>query len=733
MVLRAAALVLSLTVGCSGGSAPMASRDGGADDGARDGGHGDDGGDQRPRFLARLETQADYERVQGEGGELKFFAAIDGKAAPAPLDGPCAFPNTERYPFHLDFLRSLPQLSSLDYDGYRALATMRESRVLWAGSLKYLPGATHPRTGAQGVLAYFLFTEPGAAETPTTDQLAALDGRLKACAPFARDLLVLVGADAEQAALFAQQGPALAGRGVDLVDYRTLKPGVGAEGYSLGMGYGFLRVVPHGQQVTDYGPRDVLVADDAPLDLGLVAGLVTALPQNLHSHVNLRLREKMIPNASVPDIQQNHVIGLLDGKLVRIVVREERVEIDAATPEAAAAFWAIARPKPVTPAADLTETRLRDLTAIGATDAVAYGTKAANLGELQKVVPPPSRVAGFAIPFSVYRDFLHAYAIDARIETLLGDPRLATDATIRREQLLLLQKIIESPPLPAGLLDRLAAAARTAFGEGYATMPIRFRSSSNTEDTPESSGAGLHDSSRGCFADDLDGDDEGPSACLAPDERAAMEAELARRRAQLEAHPEYTWLPPVIDDLQKDLTNERSVTRALRKVFASLWNDRAFEERAYQGIDHRAAFMGVAVDASFVLEKLDAVAVTQLDGGAAGPLYRVVSQRGGEGVVRPTDPTLVAETLTFHRGPGDTVTGVELVTHSSLSATPLWSEAQIAQLGALLFLVHDHFAGQVYPQVPRLSLDTEIKLTRDDRIVIKQARPYVVQATGVSP
>jgi hypothetical protein len=31
----------------------------------------------------------------------------------------------------------------------------------------------------------------------------------------------------------------------------------------------------------------------------------------------------------------------------------------------------------------------------------------------------------------------------------------------------------------------------------------------------------------------------------------------------------------------------------------------------------------------------------------------------------------------------------------------------------------------VYPHLPRLSLDVEIKLTSDDRVVIKQARPYV--------
>ena len=62
---------------------------------------------------------------------------------------------------------------------------------------------------------------------------------------------------------------------------------------------------------------------------------------------------------------------------------------------------------------------------------------------------------------------------------------------------------------------------------------------------------------------------------------------------------------------------------------------------------------------------------------------------------------------------------------SSLSPIqPLWSAAQLEQLAGLLFLVQDHFASAVYPQSAGLSLDLEIKLTADDRIVIKQARPY---------
>jgi hypothetical protein len=142
-------------------------------------------------------------------------------------------------------------------------------------------------------------------------------------------------------------------------------------------------------------------------------------------------------------------------------------------------------------------------------------------------------------------------------------------------------------------------------------------------------------------------------------------------------------------------------------------------------MNHREAFMGVAVNPSFVLERLDSVAVTHLPAGAAGPLYRVVSQRDGLPVVRPPDPTLVAETLTFRRDTSGLPADIRLITRSSLSPDPLWSDARLSELAALLFQVQDHFAVAVYPHLPNLSLDLEIKVTADDRIVIKQARPYV--------
>jgi hypothetical protein len=100
------------------------------------------------------------------------------------------------------------------------------------------------------------------------------------------------------------------------------------------------------------------------------------------------------------------------------------------------------------------------------------------------------------------------------------------------------------------LIDDVAdftPAQRTAIIEALPRFdplrPIRFRSSTNVEDSDVFTGAGLYESESGCLADDVDGDDVGPSLC----------------------------------DATRD--SERGVFRALRKVFQSFYNDNAFLER----------------------------------------------------------------------------------------------------------------------------------------------------------
>jgi pyruvate,water dikinase len=728
----AAALAILALVACGGGATP--DHDGGSSDG--DPGDGDApardaGPDADPALpsLERLETPADFIRLAGEEWAVKYLGVVPGQNVPAGLNHPCVFQNTATYPLHLAFLKTFAEYRDLDFQTYLALTQKNAARRLWAGELKLLAGATHPRTGGRGVMAYFVYADLG--DPLSVDQLVEVDQRLKSCVPYARDLLVLVG-EGDQELSFAANAAALKARGVDFALRSQLAPDVGAESYSLGKAYGFLRVVPAGQSVQvvidEAGPRDIVIAESATDELGLVAGLITTLPQNIHSHLNLRLREKKIPNARIGGILGDQAIVNLDGRLAYLEVTDNQARLEPALLADAEAFWASHRPTPRPLTGNLDETRVRPFATMSAADKDAYGAKAANLAELHQLLPAANRAEGFGIPFALSHKFMTDSGLDAQVEALLADPLVKTDARTRRTKLAALRKAIEAAPVPLDLIMGLVPTAQAAFGAGYATLPSKFRSSSNVEDGELSSGAGLYDSARGCFADDFDGDLVGPSACLSAAESTLLSTRLEQRRAEFAAHPDRTWLLAMIDDLSGDLTKERSVARALKKVWASLWNDRAFEERAYYGSDHRMALMGLAVDASFVNERLDAVAVTNLadpTDATLPPIYRVVSQKDGLPVVRPPDPTVVAETLTFRRGPGDAVLDPKLVVMSSLAQGPLWTDPQRTTLAGLLYQVQDHFAAKVYPQITNPRFDLEIKLTSDERVVIKQVRPYI--------
>jgi len=677
-----------------------------------------------PRFATLLQTASDFGRLQGEQWAVKYLSRVDGRTPPEPLDQACTFQNTAQFPLHMEFLRTFPGLETLDFQAYLSLVMKRDSRVFWAGELRPFSGVRHPRTGRTGVMGMFVYADGH--EPLEADEIVELYRRMEGCIPYARDSLVLVGADTEQAARFSEQAEGLAQVGISVADHADLAPGVAAEAYSVGEGYGYLRIVPPGEELpVNVGPRDLLVIEAASEDIGLVAGLVTALPQNVHSHLNLRLREKAVPNARISSVFDDQALMGLDGRLARVRVEADSAAVEPTTLEEAAAFWMLRVPPIVLPAPNFEEARLLPLGSLVAADATAYGRKAANLGELYRALPEANRVSGFGIPFSRYEGWMRDSGLAERVTALLAEPRTGADAAYRRSALEELRDAIETADVPPDLIAELAATAEQVFGTASKTLPLRFRSSSNVEDGERLSGAGLHDSARGCLADDLDADTSGPSACLSEAEREALEAELERRRAELEEHPERSWLVDVIDDLSSDLTRERPVSRALKKVYASLWNDRAFEERAYFGVAQQLASMGVMVNPSFVLERVDAVAVTNLAETEGGePYTRLVSQSGGQPVVRPLDPTLAAETITFRASAGG-VRDVQLLVPSSLSPSPIWSTAQLTELAQLVALAQEHFEAHVYPDIEPLRLDLEIKVTNDDRIVIKQARPYV--------
>lgn len=691
----------------------------------------DTGGDPAPRYLTRLASPADFAAVALEG-EVKYLARVEGRTPPPPLEADCYFQDMHQAEWHLQFLHGFPELAGITMDEYVQWVMHPTERRLWGGALVSFPAVRHPLSGATGVFVYTVYTAHDVAQPITVDDLTAVHTRLAQCAPFAADLLVWVPENPTQKQFAQAAGATLTERGVAWLLPEQLVSGLPFVAYSEGEGYGTLRVVPRGAELVEgsYGPRDVVVVESAPNDIAVVAGLVAADPQNLHSHVNLRLSEKGIPNASVPGIYENAWVQALDGLLVHLVVRADAVTIEAARIEDAEAFWEANRPDIGTVRSDLTVRALTSFAHLGHADAVAFGAKAANLGELYAALPAPHRVEGFGVPFAWYADYVAENGLDDAIAALAADPRMESDRNYRADTLDSLRRRLKRGRLPAGFETELHARLRAAFGATAETTRIRFRSSTNAEDLTAFSGAGLYDSRSGCLADDLDGDEVGPSHCLGATEKAHVEAQLATFQAEYAAHPERAWLVDLIEEAQEDLTEEKPVANAVRKVWASLWNDRAWEERAYYGIDHTAVYMGLAVEAAFVLEQVNAVAVTNLGGGgdAGDPLYRVVSQRGEWSVVRPEDPTLIAEVVTFRRsGDPPAPTDVRVLVPSSLVAEgeTVWSEADLATLAGLLFTAQDHFAAAVYPELDPLRLDIEVKLTRDGVVQLKQARPYL--------
>ncbi|MHC4499573.1 MAG: PEP/pyruvate-binding domain-containing protein, partial [Planctomycetota bacterium] len=160
---------------------------------------------------------------------------------------------------------------------------------------------------------------------------------------------------------------------------------------------------------------------------------------------------------------------------------------------------------------------------------------------------------------------------------------------------------------------------------------LRFRSSTNVEDSEQFVGAGLYDSYSGCLADEFDGDETGPSIC---------------------------------DPCE---TNERGVFRAIRKVFASFYNDNAFLERMRYDINEAQVGMALLVHHSFPdeIELANGVATLDKRGSGANMYITLVTQDGAVSVTNP-DPNSIPEEVTVRVYPSGTVGPPKLIRSSNL-------------------------------------------------------------------
>ena len=432
-----------------------------------------------------------------------------------------------------------------------------------------------------------------------------------------------------------------------------------------GRGFGFLRAMSLGERPN---PRDIVIYDALPNELPRVAGIITTVPQTPLSHVNLRAVQDGVPNAFVRDALEASDIEGLIGSYVQYLVGSTTYYVFAASPAEVDAHYADSRPsEPQTPERDLTVTEITPLSDIEFDDWNAFGVKAANVAVLGTLDFPENTVPdGYAVPFYFYDEFMKHNGFYDDVKELLADPHFQSDFDTQEKELKKLRKKIkkgETPEWMTGALEEMHAG----FPAGTS---LRYRSSTNNEDLPGFSGAGLYDSKT--------------------------------------QHP--------------DETEEDGIAKSLKQVYASLWNFRAFTEREFYRVDHLAAAMGVLVHPNYSDELANSVAVSFDPIRMRYGSYYVNTQVGEDLVTNP-DAHSAPEEILLHRGGEYTV----LATSNQMQRGQLlMSDAQMDQLRRHLELIHDEFAKLYGVEADEpFAMEIEFKITSDDILSIKQARPWV--------
>ncbi len=584
------------------------------------------------------------------------------------------FQNTGKWRYHIGFCREL--------FGWSVIETYRKwwGGELTSGELVYHPNVVAP-SGQLGTFRY----QFQVADNWPLEHIARVQEVIAASMPFVRNNLVYHPMPRAMPLYREERASYEASRVPVYLDEDLFARSVFGV-LNAAVGYGLLRVLESGERPMS---RDVVILRHLPNELSTVAGVISLERQTPLSHVNLRAVQDGVPNAYVGIALEDPMVAGLVGRYVRYEVAsqpEKRFEwtnpetgqveeragyvLTEATAEEVAAHHAARRPAEAqTPARDLTVTTYRALGSVAFADSDAFGVKAANLATLRTFSLTDVEVPdGYALPFYYYDAFMKHNGFYADVDALLADADFQGGIAVRDRELRKLRRRIENGAVPEWMATSLGTL-QGLFAEG---VPIRCRSSTNNEDLPGFSGAGLYDS--------------------------------------------VTHRP-----------GEGHLSKSVKQVFASLWNLRAFEEREFHRVDHLAAAMGVLLHSNFDDERVNGVAVSDDPIYGTADAYYVNAQAGEELVTNPSARAVPEELLLVSNEDG-TEYETTVVSRSNLvpADVRVLSDAHVATLHAALTTIHARFEALYgIDESDAFSMEIEFKVTADDALAVKQARPWV--------
>ena len=475
--------------------------------------------------LARIRTRAEFDSLARVYFRGRFYAlphvmfVIDRRASHV------YYVNSNRFQFHKDFVNA-------------TYLSLERGRVFYENNYQ-----KPDRRFFLGTVAYQSAVDKFTFEFWEGDRLtkellaeasASLSGSFFAPLSFKPNSLAQEEA-ARQVEQEAKQTPSA--RRFAVLTASELAPSAEYQPLNLGAGIGQLRIIDRMTPETVIDRNQIIIFKEVPVQLTPLSGIITTEPASPLSHANLLAKSWSIPNAHIRNADR--MFKQLEGKYVRLEVAENQYKLapaDVREVEARQRQW-IKRADTVTPKADLDYDELSDLKDQRARDAIRFGAKSANLGEILNARLPGVEVpSGFTAPFHYYREFIRLNNLEERIAAAVEEDRFVHDPVYRKARLAEIRRWIQE-----GRHDKdFRRAVLDKVHRQYAGAGLFARSSTNAEDLANFSGAGL-----------------------------------------------YTTVPNVRTDDQ--------LMEAIKTVWASVWNYEAYEARESFGMNHFGVYPAVLV------------------------------------------------------------------------------------------------------------------------------------------
>ncbi|MHC4329312.1 MAG: PEP/pyruvate-binding domain-containing protein [Planctomycetota bacterium] len=380
----------------------------------------------------------------------------------------------------------------------------------------------------------------------------------------------------------------------------------------------------------DLGPGDVLLTDGVPAEVPFVAGVITLSASTPNSHVAILAKTYGVPFVHLALAEDaNRAQELVGHKIVLrgydtfngIEVR--LIDVEGILDEAEIAEILALKTPPVLDISPMAAYGgySANTDSLLPADIKYFGGKAANFGILRTAIGDRSPIAA-AFSFDLWSAFLDQIVASGKTlreeiaDRLSGYTYPPSDmATLSWELKGIREDLFKDKDATSFTPQLEVFVLQTLVDQSYGfdmLRKIRFRSSTNVEDSNQFTGAGLYDSFSGCLADDLDSGGSGPCLCDANEDK------------------------------------ERGVFRAIRKVFASFYNDNAYLERLRHDVNEAEVGMALLVHHSFPdeFELANGVATLKYNGGNSYSIV-LVTQDGAVSVANPQDGSVPEEVSVY--------------------------------------------------------------------------------------